>query len=173
MAQAVIAPRIRGFICTTAHSVGCARNVEQQIALAEAARTTPPDRYRVLVVGSSTGYGLSARVTATWGYDADTIGVFFERPPTSLRSVALARLASTSSSAGASRRIVSSASAPRGSFSKRFRRFAETSSSPRRGDRPRRRKRPQAVRHGAGRRPVPCGGGNFIKRSSVLATTSC
>ncbi|SVA89844.1 uncharacterized protein METZ01_LOCUS142698 [marine metagenome] len=81
MARAVIAPRIRGFICTTAHPAGCARNIEKQIEVAQAARTTLPKQYRVLVVGSSTGYGLAARVAATWGYDADTIGVFFERPP--------------------------------------------------------------------------------------------
>ena len=81
MARAVIAPRIRGFICTTAHPAGCARNIEKQIEVAQAARSTSPKQYRVLVVGSSTGYGLAARIAATWGYGADTIGVFFERPP--------------------------------------------------------------------------------------------
>ena len=80
MAQAVIAPRIRGFICTTAHPGGCARNVERMISVAREARSTIPDRYRVLVIGASQGYGLAARVAATWLHDADTIGVFFDRP---------------------------------------------------------------------------------------------
>lgn len=81
MALAVLSPRIRGFICTTAHPDGCALNVSRQIEVAQAARSNPPDQYRVLVVGSSTGYGLGARIAATWGFDADTVGVFFERPP--------------------------------------------------------------------------------------------
>lgn len=87
MAQVVIAPKIRGFICTTAHPVGCARNVDRQIAVAEQARpASRPDRYRVLVIGASQGYGLAARIAAAWLYDADTIGVFFERPPEGVRT---------------------------------------------------------------------------------------
>ena len=35
----------------------------------------------VLVIGASTGYGLASRVAAAWGYQAKTLGVFFERPP--------------------------------------------------------------------------------------------
>lgn len=80
MALTVISPRIRGFICTTAHPIGCARNVEQQLAVARAARDAVPERYRVLVLGASTGYGLAARIAATWLYNAETLGVFFERP---------------------------------------------------------------------------------------------
>ncbi|MBI4552999.1 MAG: bifunctional NADH-specific enoyl-ACP reductase/trans-2-enoyl-CoA reductase, partial [Candidatus Latescibacteria bacterium] len=80
MALIVVSPRIRGFICTTAHTVGCARNVEQQIDVTRAQRGAVPERYRVLVVGASTGYGLAARVAATWLYGAETFGVFYERP---------------------------------------------------------------------------------------------
>jgi enoyl-[acyl-carrier protein] reductase/trans-2-enoyl-CoA reductase (NAD+) len=80
MSLTVVSPRIRGFICTTAHPVGCARNVEQQIAVARAQRGAVPERYRVLVIGASAGYGLAARIAATWLYNAETLGVFFERP---------------------------------------------------------------------------------------------
>ena len=51
MAEVVIKPRIRGFICTTAHPAGCTKNVEEQIAIAQKARTSAPERYRVLVIG--------------------------------------------------------------------------------------------------------------------------
>ncbi|MCS6862297.1 MAG: trans-2-enoyl-CoA reductase family protein [Abditibacteriales bacterium] len=80
MALTLISPRIRGFICTTAHPVGCARNVERQVEVARAARGAVPERYRVLVIGASAGYGLAARIAATWLYKAETLGVFFERP---------------------------------------------------------------------------------------------
>lgn len=80
MSLTIISPRIRGFICTTAHPVGCARNVEQQVEVARAQRGAVPERYRVLVIGASAGYGLAARIAATWLYKAETLGVFFERP---------------------------------------------------------------------------------------------
>ena len=79
MAEFVIKPRIRGFICTTSHPDGCAANVKEQLQIAWAARNTKPDTYRVLVIGSSTGYGLASRIAAASLYDADTIGVFYER----------------------------------------------------------------------------------------------
>jgi enoyl-[acyl-carrier protein] reductase/trans-2-enoyl-CoA reductase (NAD+) len=41
----------------------------------------PSDRKRVLVLGCSTGYGLASRIVTTFGSDADTVGVSFERPP--------------------------------------------------------------------------------------------
>lgn len=37
---------------------------------------------RVLVIGSSSGYGLSSRIAAAFGSNASTIGVFFEKPAT-------------------------------------------------------------------------------------------
>jgi enoyl-[acyl-carrier protein] reductase/trans-2-enoyl-CoA reductase (NAD+) len=80
----VIKPRVRGFICTTAHPVGCAANVDEQIAfIKEQAEIHGPKR--VLVIGSSTGYGLASRIVAAFGAQADTIGVFFERPSASGR----------------------------------------------------------------------------------------
>ena len=81
----VIQPKVRGFICTNAHPVGCAANVQQQIdhVLAQGSIANGPRR--VLVIGSSTGYGLASRITAAFGCGADTLGVFFEKEPSERR----------------------------------------------------------------------------------------
>ena len=84
----IISPRVRGFICTNAHPVGCAENVAQQIEYIkgqsyEGAEGAPKN---VLVVGSSTGYGLASRITAAYGFGAKTLGLFFEKAPTQKRS---------------------------------------------------------------------------------------
>ncbi len=92
MAMAVVKPRIRGFICTTAHPTGCASNVNTQIRIARVARTARTagqdgaGPLRVLVIGSSTGYGLAARIAAATMYGADTVGVFFEREGSGTKS---------------------------------------------------------------------------------------
>ena len=78
----IIKPRIRGFICTTTHPVGCEHNVKEQIALTKAQGPIANAPKRVLVVGSSSGYGLSSRITAAFGGSASTIGVFFEKAAT-------------------------------------------------------------------------------------------
>jgi enoyl-[acyl-carrier protein] reductase/trans-2-enoyl-CoA reductase (NAD+) len=78
----IIKPKIRGFICTTAHPVGCEENVREQIAYTKAQGPIANAPKRVLVVGSSSGYGLSSRIAAAFGGDAATIGVFFEKPGT-------------------------------------------------------------------------------------------
>ena len=81
----IIEPRIRGFICMTAHPAGCAAHVDQQIeAVTSAGSFAGPKR--VLVIGASTGYGLASRITATFGMQADTVGVFFERPASGKRT---------------------------------------------------------------------------------------
>ncbi len=75
----IVKPRIRGFVCITSHPTGCEANVREQAAYAkEHAIEGGPKK--VLVVGSSTGYGLSSRITAAFGCGADTLGVYFERP---------------------------------------------------------------------------------------------
>jgi enoyl-[acyl-carrier protein] reductase/trans-2-enoyl-CoA reductase (NAD+) len=87
MAREIIRLRSRGFIATNAHPEGCRRNVERQIAAITGHR--PADLEgprRVLVVGASTGYGLASRVAASWGFQAATLGVFFERPPEGKRT---------------------------------------------------------------------------------------
>jgi enoyl-[acyl-carrier protein] reductase/trans-2-enoyl-CoA reductase (NAD+) len=76
----IIAPKIRGFICTTAHPEGCAQHVAEQIAIVKSRGLIENGPKRVLVIGSSTGYGLSSRIAAAFGANAATIGVAFERP---------------------------------------------------------------------------------------------
>lgn len=75
----IIEPKIRGFVCITAHPEGCAHKVQQEIKVAKASLIKEGPK-KVLVIGASTGYGLSSRVTASFSSGADTIGVFFERP---------------------------------------------------------------------------------------------
>ncbi len=78
----IIAPKIRGFICTTAHPDGCAANVQSQIDYVKSLPPLENAPKRVLVVGSSTGYGLASRIVSTFGGGAATVGVFFEKEPT-------------------------------------------------------------------------------------------
>lgn len=75
----LISPKVRGFICTTAHPDGCAKHVKQQAdyLLSQTAMSGPK---RVLVVGASTGYGLASRLTAAMSCGASTIGVSYEKP---------------------------------------------------------------------------------------------
>ena len=76
----IIAPKIRGFICTTAHPEGCAKHVADQIAVVKSRGPIANGPKKVLVIGSSTGYGLASRIAAAFGSNAATIGVFFEKP---------------------------------------------------------------------------------------------
>lgn len=78
-ATMIITPKIRGFICTTTHPTGCEANVREQIAKTQAQGKIENGPKRVLVVGASSGYGLSSRITAAFGAGAATIGVFFEK----------------------------------------------------------------------------------------------
>ena len=75
----IVKPRIRGFVCITAHPKGCEAKVRQEIAVAQAAKKEGGPK-KVLVIGSSTGYGLSTRIASAFSHDAATLGVFFERP---------------------------------------------------------------------------------------------
>jgi enoyl-[acyl-carrier protein] reductase/trans-2-enoyl-CoA reductase (NAD+) len=75
----IIKPKVRGFICTTAHPVGCAYQVQEQVNYVKSQNPIEGPK-KVLVIGASTGYGLASRITATFGAGAGTIGVFFERP---------------------------------------------------------------------------------------------
>lgn len=74
----IIKPKSRGFICLTAHPIGCAKNVEDQIAYAKQAGVINGVK-NVLVIGGSTGYGLSSRIMAAFGARAATLNVSFER----------------------------------------------------------------------------------------------
>lgn len=75
----IIKPRIRGFICVTAHPEGCKANVKEQIDYVTRQGKIDGGPKKVLVIGSSTGYGLAARISAAFGSDAATLGIFFER----------------------------------------------------------------------------------------------
>ncbi len=77
----VIKPKVRGFVCITAHPVGCAAHVQEQIDHVKSQGPLPKGPKKVLVIGSSTGYGLASRISAAFGSGAATVGVFFERPP--------------------------------------------------------------------------------------------
>ena len=77
----VIKPKVRGFICTNSHPVGCAASVQQQINYVKQQETLADGPKNVLILGCSTGYGLSSRIVSAFGYGAKTLGVCFEKPP--------------------------------------------------------------------------------------------
>ena len=76
----IIEPRMRGFICLTAHPAGCEQNVKNQIAYVQSKGAIDGPK-RVLVIGASTGFGLASRITSAFGSNAATLGVFFEKAP--------------------------------------------------------------------------------------------
>ena len=74
----VIEPKVKGFICTTAHPTGCEKNVYSQIEYVKSKGNVNGAK-KVLVIGASTGYGLASRITAAFGMQAATIGVLFDK----------------------------------------------------------------------------------------------
>ncbi|MEJ5053762.1 enoyl-ACP reductase FabV [Sphingobacterium sp. MYb382] len=76
----IIQPRVRGFICLTSHPEGTAQNVKEQIEYVKSKGEIKDGPKKVLVIGASTGFGLASRITAAFGSQAATIGVFFEKP---------------------------------------------------------------------------------------------
>ena len=76
----IIEPRMRGFICLTAHPKGCEQSVLNQINYVKSKGHIDGPK-NVLVIGASTGFGLASRITSAFGSNASTIGVFFEKPP--------------------------------------------------------------------------------------------
>lgn len=76
----IIEPRMRGFICLTAHPLGCEQNVINQINYIKSKGPVDGAK-RVLVIGASTGFGLASRITAAYACGASTIGVYFEKEP--------------------------------------------------------------------------------------------
>lgn len=75
----IIKPKVRGFMCVTSHPAGCDANVKQQIDYVKAQPAVAGGPKRVLVIGSSTGYGLASRIVSGYSCGASTIGVFFEK----------------------------------------------------------------------------------------------
>ncbi len=82
----VLKPRIFGFICTTSHPEGCRREVLRQVELAREGVPESPEGGNMLVVGSSMGYGLAARITGAFHHGMNTLGVAYERPARLKRS---------------------------------------------------------------------------------------
>ena len=89
--MAVIKPMVRSNMCLNAHPIGCAKEVENQIAYVKAQKAKRGTKSLkeggngpkfVLVLGCSTGYGLASRISAAFEYGADTIGVSFEKAGT-------------------------------------------------------------------------------------------
>jgi enoyl-[acyl-carrier protein] reductase/trans-2-enoyl-CoA reductase (NAD+) len=80
-----IEPKIRQNICINAHPVGCRQQVREQI---EYVRSQPEldGPKKVLIVGSSNGYGLAARIVSAFSCGAATAGVFLEKPGTPSRT---------------------------------------------------------------------------------------
>ena len=80
MAVQIVKPRIRGFICTNAHPVGCQTNVLNQIDEIKQGIPHKATDMNALVIGASTGYGLASRIALTYAYGAKTLGLLYERP---------------------------------------------------------------------------------------------
>lgn len=78
--MSIIKPKVRGFVCVTTHPTGCAKNVNEQIQYVQSQPAIENAPKKVLVIGASTGYGLSSRITAAFGCKADTFAIFYERP---------------------------------------------------------------------------------------------
>jgi enoyl-[acyl-carrier protein] reductase/trans-2-enoyl-CoA reductase (NAD+) len=76
----IIKPKVRGFVCVTAHPTGCTAHIQEWIDHVKAKGPIKQGPKRVLVIGASTGYGLASRIAAAFGSGAATLGVFFERP---------------------------------------------------------------------------------------------
>lgn len=78
----IIQPKTRGFICTTAHPLGCAANVNHAVDHMQAGGELPDMPKNVLVLGASTGYGLASRIATAFVGGAATLGISFEKEPT-------------------------------------------------------------------------------------------
>lgn len=82
----IIKPKVRGFVCVTAHPTGCSAHIQQQIDYVKSKGPISQGPKNVLVIGASTGFGLASRITAAFGSGAATLGIFYERPSEEGRS---------------------------------------------------------------------------------------
>lgn len=81
----IIEPKILRNICLTAHPSGCSAQVQEQIDYVRAKEPLSGTK-RTLIVGASNGYGLAARILASFTCGADTVGVAYERPGTDTKA---------------------------------------------------------------------------------------
>ena len=82
----IVKPKTRGFICITSHPDGCAAHVQEQIDYVKSKGPVEGGPKNVLVIGSSTGYGLASRIVPAFSSEANTLGLFFEKPGTEKRT---------------------------------------------------------------------------------------
>ncbi|MDE7053075.1 MAG: trans-2-enoyl-CoA reductase family protein [Lachnospiraceae bacterium] len=76
----IVQPKVKGFMCTTAHPEGCKAAVKNQIEYIKSKPKPEAGGYKkVLVIGASMGYGLASRIAAAYAYGADTIGIIFDK----------------------------------------------------------------------------------------------
>ncbi len=75
----VVQPKVKGFMCTTAHPEGCRAAVKAQIDYVKSQPKSKGPK-KVLVIGASMGYGLASRIAVTYSCGADTIGIIFDKP---------------------------------------------------------------------------------------------
>ncbi len=76
----ILRPKVRGFVCVTAHPTGCAAYVQEQIDYVKGKKALGSGPKKALIIGASTGYGLASRITAAFGSGAATVGVYYDRP---------------------------------------------------------------------------------------------
>ena len=81
----IIEPKVRGFLCLNAHPTGCAFSVMRQAEYA-AEKAVNVNFANALIIGASTGYGLSSRIALGLGCGVPTLGVFLEREPNEART---------------------------------------------------------------------------------------
>ncbi|MCR5625048.1 MAG: trans-2-enoyl-CoA reductase family protein [Lachnospiraceae bacterium] len=75
----IVKPKSKGFICATAHPVGCKADVKNQIEYVKKMPKTEGVK-NALIIGASMGYGLSTRIAAAYSANAATLGVIFDKP---------------------------------------------------------------------------------------------
>lgn len=79
----IINPQFKNFICTTSHPLGCQKNIKENISyIKNLYKNSTCPKKNILIIGSSTGYGLITRLITTFGCKANTIGVFKEKQAT-------------------------------------------------------------------------------------------
>lgn len=81
----IVTPRVKGFVCTTAHPVGCSQHVAEQIEYVKQHDAISGAK-NVLIIGASTGYGLASQIVSMTGLKANTISVFFEKEASEKRT---------------------------------------------------------------------------------------
>ena len=82
----IVKPKVRGFICTTAHAEGCRASVRSQIEYVKNRPHAGNGFKKVLVIGASMGYGLASRISAAYSFHAATVGVIFDKPASGSRT---------------------------------------------------------------------------------------